>query len=131
MCFYSKTKKLKRVMRPIRVYKWLSPYSASPIFGYIYHKGMNVPNEKIILEIDKYSYGVGPYYSYGAGVLKEFKKHHFSSVEMYIPIGAKYNNDGVVVVGDVDCRDQIISTKLYWPKNKFEKWWYNLISKKY
>ena len=126
MCFYSNTNKFKIAIRPIRVYKWLSNgYTQSPVYNYIYQKGSNVPKEKIILESEKY-----PYYSFGMGVLHAFKKNHFSSVEMYIPIGAKYNDDGAIT-SDLDCRDQIISTKLYWPKNKFEKWLYNLISKKY
>jgi len=126
MCFFSKTKKLKRAIRPIRVYKWLNSRNQSPFYDYEYQKGLNVAKGKI-LEIEKY-----PYYSFGQGMLHAFKDDdHFDIIKMYIPIGAKYNDNGAMVVGDVDCRDQIISTKLYWPKNKFEKWWYNLISKKY
>lgn len=128
MCFYSRTNKFKIAIRPIRVYKWLSVCNKSPFFNYEYQKGLNVPNTKPRFKkpIDNCLY-----YSYTAGVLHAFKNGHFNSVEMYIPIGARYNDNGILVYGDIDCRDHIISTKLYWPKNKFEAWWYNLISKKY
>ena len=125
MCFFSKTKKLKRAIRPIRVYKWLTAYNTSPFFCYDYHKGMNVPKEKIIDVTFKFSYRI-----FTSGVLHALKQKDRYGIKMYIPIGAKYNDEGVSTC-DKDCRREIISTALYWPKNKFEKWWYNLISKKY
>lgn len=124
MCFFASTNKFKIAKRPIRVYKWLTN-NVSPFYGYNYHKGLNTPTEKTIKE--KYIF---PYIVFESGVLHAFKKQYPNSVEMYIPKGAKYNDNGIDGLYQ-NSGDEIISTALYWPKNKFEKWLYNLISKKY
>lgn len=126
MCFWTNTNKFKIAKRPIRIYKWLTN-NVSPFYGYYYYKGLNIPIQKTIDE--KHSF---PYIVFGSGVLHGLKKRYSGSnlVKMYIPKGAKYNDNGVDALYE-DSRNEIISTALYWPKNKFEEWWYNLISKKY
>ena len=127
MCFFTNTNKFKIAKRPIRVYKWLTNDDVSPFYGYNYHKGLNTPIEKTIKE--RYIF---PYIVFESGVLHGFKKRCMNSdlVKMYITKGANYNDNGIHSLYQ-DSRDEIISTALYWPKNKFEAWWYNLISKKY
>lgn len=121
MCFWTNTSKFKIAKRPIKVYKWLID-NKTPFYEYTYHKGLNKPLQR---EIDLETI-VGNY-CFRAGVLHCYKKvKSLSIIPMYILKGTKYNDCGIQ-----SSANEIISTALYWPKNKFEEWWYSLISKKY
>ena len=95
---------------------------------YIYEPGKNIPLEKYF-PIHKDA-GTSTYIIH-RGVLHARKTPTSKDidgtpVEMYILPGTKYNYEG-----RLDSYNDIVSKSLYWPKNKFERWLFNLISKKY
>lgn len=124
MCFYTEKNQFKIAEKPIRVYKALNG-RYSPIRDYTYCKGLNFPESTIVESV-----GITSGYCYYGGVLhcykNKCKNNYYQIITMYIPVGAKYNDEG--------CRYssyEVISTALYWPKNIFERVWYYFISKKY
>lgn len=101
MCLVSKTKFPKIALRKIKVYKILTDFNKSPIFGnYQYAKGINIP----VKESKKSSYRTsksciingGYLHAYRTKSEAEFayanytKPINYHIVEMYIPIFTRY-----------------------------------------